>query len=162
MLFLLLWPWWCRTERCEMHVGAGGVEMCRVLVTVFPPLYRSLSKRVPVGRVREHHTLPTRLSSKRHSHHHLKFLLQNIINISAGLKQHTLSMWGETLTAQSLFWGGWWGFAQSHKSHCWFIFLEYLLTVDLDFKMTRKSPQSIELLQWFLSQLWPCEEHTRR
>lgn len=44
--------------------------MCHVLVTVFPPLYRSLSKRVPVGRVREHHTQPTHLSSKNHSHLH--------------------------------------------------------------------------------------------
>ena len=41
--------------------------MCHVLVTAFPPLYRSLSKRLPVGRVREHHTLPTRLSSKSQS-----------------------------------------------------------------------------------------------
>lgn len=46
--------------------------MCHVLVTVFPPLYRSLSKRVPVGRVREHHTLPTHLSSKNHSHLHMQ------------------------------------------------------------------------------------------
>lgn len=42
--------------------------MCHVLVTVFSPLYRSLSKRVPVGRVREHHTQPTRFSSKNYSH----------------------------------------------------------------------------------------------
>lgn len=46
--------------------------MCHVLVTVFPPLYRSLSKRVPVGRVREHHTLPTHLSSENQSHLHMQ------------------------------------------------------------------------------------------
>lgn len=45
--------------------------MCHVLVAVFHPLHRSLSKRVPVGRVTEHHTLPTRLSCKVHSHLHL-------------------------------------------------------------------------------------------
>lgn len=52
--------------------GSWWCGMCHVLVTVFPPLYRSLSKRVPVGRVREHHTRPTHLSSKNYSHLHLQ------------------------------------------------------------------------------------------
>lgn len=51
-----------------MYVGAGG-GMCHVLVTVFPPLYRSLSKRVPVGRVRQHHSAHT-LVLKKTSHLH--------------------------------------------------------------------------------------------
>lgn len=46
-----------------MYVGAGG-GMCHVLVTVFPPLYRSLSKRVPVGRVRQHHSAHTLVLKK--------------------------------------------------------------------------------------------------
>lgn len=39
--------------------------MCHVLVTVFPPLYRSLSKRVPVGRVRQHHSAHTLVLKKK-------------------------------------------------------------------------------------------------
>lgn len=46
-----------------MYVGAGG-GMRHVLVTVFPPLYRSLSKRVPVGRVRQHHSAHTLVLKK--------------------------------------------------------------------------------------------------
>lgn len=38
--------------------------MCHVLVTVFPPLYRSLSKRIPVGRVRQHHSAHTLVLKK--------------------------------------------------------------------------------------------------
>lgn len=52
--------------------GGWWRGMCHVPVTVFPPLYRSPSKRVPVGRVTEHHTLPTHLYCKIYSHLHLR------------------------------------------------------------------------------------------
>lgn len=59
--------------------------MCHVLVTVFPPLYRSLSKRVPVGRVRQHHSAHT-LVLKKTSHLHTQ---GEKILMSDGLFEHT-------------------------------------------------------------------------
>lgn len=68
LLSLLLWAWWCIILVWNV-CGSWWCGMCHVLVTVFPPLYRSLSKRVPVGRVRQHHSAHT-LVLKKTSHLH--------------------------------------------------------------------------------------------
>lgn len=71
MLILLLLAWWCITlsVKCKWELVVWNVPCPGHSV---PSLYRSLSKIVPVGRMREHHTLPTHLSSKNHSHPHMQ------------------------------------------------------------------------------------------
>lgn len=55
---------------CEMFVGAAGMG-CAMSWSQCSVLLRSLSKRVPVRIVTEHHTRPTHLSCKISSHLHL-------------------------------------------------------------------------------------------
>lgn len=68
LLFLLLPVRWCISlcVKCMWELVVWNVPRPGHSVPSSLPVTHS--KRVPVGRVREHHALPTHLSSKSHSH----------------------------------------------------------------------------------------------